>query len=82
MAQAGFMGAGGTASTPMAVAIGIFLVTLGGVLAFDVKRASTSMLKSHWGERPVPWPNPYRAGGWFFLCGGIADLAVQIYHNL
>ena len=80
--DAGFMGAGGAASTPVAVAIGIFLVVLGGVLALDVKRASTGMLKSHWGERPVPWPNPYRVVGWFFFCVGIADLAVQIYHSI
>lgn len=65
------------------IAVGIFLVVLGAVLALDVRKISTRMLEGRWSEDKMRHrPNPVRIVGLFFLCGGVVGLVVRIYHLL
>jgi hypothetical protein len=77
------MAAGGPASPTASLVIGIFLIALGGVLAFDIKDISSSFHKGNWdAERRARWPNPYQLVGWAFLLGGTYILVYGIIHSV
>lgn len=66
------------------IAIGIFLMALGGVLALDLRGISTALHRQH--ERPhreqnsAPDINWYIVGGRIFSVGGILFLVIGIVY--
>jgi hypothetical protein len=67
--------------------IGAVLVVIGGVLAFDVKGISATLLRNS--AISTPWtrrfsdpsrPNTFRVIGWIFFCFGIFTLVATLIH--
>ena len=73
-----------TNSPLSSIAIGIFLLALGGVLGLDVRGISTALHRQH--ERPDREPNSasdinwYIVGGRIFAVGGLLFLVVGIVY--
>jgi hypothetical protein len=65
--------------------IGAIGILLGGALALDLKKISTTLLQNGtgftpWGRRRGPWqgPNPVRFVGWGFLVVGLITLILGL----